>query len=54
MFVIYYIRKRENIATPSGYIFVFANEVFNKNYCKISVTATSTSAVELLDTQIFP
>ena len=22
-------KKRENIATPSGYIFVFVNEVFN-------------------------
>ena len=25
-----YIQKRENIATPSGYIFVFVDEVFNK------------------------
>ena len=35
MFVIYCIvldciQKRENIATPSRYIFVFVNEVFNK------------------------
>ena len=46
--------KRENIATPSRYIFVFANEVSNKNYIKISVPVYNKSTPVKLYTQTSP
>ena len=48
------IIRRENIATPSGYIFVFGNEVFNKCYTNISVITKSKFAVDTFCAQISP
>ena len=47
-------KKRENIATPSGYIFVFRDEVLNINYTNISVKTNSKSVGDTLSTQIAP
>jgi len=48
------MKQEENIATPPKYIFVFVNEVFNKNYRSISETEYQKSMSEAFDTQISP
>ena len=48
MFTILYIKRRENIATPPEYIFVFVNEVFDINYTNISVMTKSKSTGDTL------
>ena len=48
------IIRGENIATPSRYIFVFGNEVFNKCYTNISVITKSKFAVDTFCAQISP
>ena len=56
MFIILVILiiRRENIATPSVYIFVFANEVFDKNYTNISVKEYNKFMFDLLRSHISP
>jgi len=49
-----YILRRENIATPSGYIFLFVDEVFTKCYTNISVITKSKSIVDTFFTHISP
>ena len=48
------IARRENIATPSGYIFVFGNEVFNKCYINISVMTKTKSIDDTFCAHIAP
>ena len=48
------IARRGNIATPTVYIFVFVNEVFNKCYTNISVMTKTKSIDDTFCAHIAP
>ena len=56
MLLFYYVKicRGENIATPSGYIFVFDHEVLNKNYINISVMEYDKFMFDVLRTHTSP